>query len=251
MGSYSQAAQFYDLLYAEIKDYEADTGRLLTLFEAAVSPVGRVLDVGCGTGRQAQLLRESGMEVDGLDLEPGFIEIAQDRNPAGAFRVGDMTDFEVSEPYDAVLCLFGSVGYALDELGLRATIGCLARAVRAGGIVVLEPWFEPGAMTDGHVTMHSAEGDGVHVCRMSRTSIRGDISRLEFEYMVGRSGGIERLSEVHELGLFSGPVIEDAFREAGLEVRYDSEGLMGRGIYLASKPGDSGPGQKRSEPPWG
>ncbi len=177
MGNYSQSAEFYDLLYSETKDYKTETTRLLEILGSAQSPVSRVLDVGCGTGKHAQLLSEAGLEVDGLDLEPEFVRVAQQRNPAGTFRIGDMTSFEVSQPYDAAVCLFGAIGYAHDDAGLRSTVTCLGRSVRSGGLVILEPWFEPGTMEDGYVTMHSARGEGLLVCRVSRTSIVGTVSR--------------------------------------------------------------------------
>lgn len=195
MGSYSQAAEFYDLLYSEIKDYGTETARLLEIFGSAQIPVSRVLDVGCGTGKHSQLLSETGLDVDGLDLEPEFVRIAQKRNPAGSFSVGDMTAFEVSQPYDAVTCLFGSIGYAVDDARLRRAVTCLGRAVRRGGLVILEPWFEPGTMEDGYVTMHSARDEGLVVCRVSRTSIVGTVSRLEFHYLIARPSAIEHRSE--------------------------------------------------------
>lgn len=236
MGDYAKAAAFYDLLYAGIKDYPAEVRRLRALFDRAAVPVGRVLDVACGSGRHAELLTKAGITVDGLDLEPAFVELAAARCPAGRFWVGDMTAFRVAEPYDAVVCLFGAIGYTLTADRLRAAARCLADAVRPGGIVVLEPWFEPGAMQDGRVTARAAEGDAVAVCRMSRTVIRAEVSRLEFEYLIGRAGGITRLSEVHELGLFTRPTVTAALAAAGLEVSFDSEGLMGRGLYLGFKP---------------
>lgn len=235
VSSYSRAAGLYDLLYGAFKDYRAETVRLLDIFGSGSVPVARVLDVACGTGMHAKSLAEAGLQVDGLDLEPEFVRIAQDRNPEGRFRVGDMTSFEVDEPYDVVLCLFGSIGHVVEEDRLRAAVRCMAAAVRPGGLLVLEPWFEPGAMQDGYVVVNTAKSDDLSVCRMSRTSIRGDVSRLEFEYLVGRPTGIERLSEIHELGLFTRTLMEESMRAQGLDVSYDPEGLIGRGLYVARK----------------
>ena len=236
MGSYSNAAAYYDLLYSVFKDYESETTRLREIIAEACPGTARVLDVGCGTGRHAQLLRAHGFSVDGLDFEPEFVRIAQARNPAGRFRVGDMRSFSVSEPYDVVVSLFGSIGYALDETGLRATVGCLAAAARAGGVVIVEPWLEPADVTDGYVTMQSARGpDGLAVCRMSRTLVRAGVSRLEFEYLIGRAEGIEHVSETHDLGLFTKDVMIGAMEGAGLRVAHDREGLMGRGLYVGTK----------------
>ncbi len=235
MSTYARAAAFYDLLYGQFKDYRVEAERLLEIFSGAGVPVTRVLDVGCGTGQHARFLTEAGLSVDGIDLDAQFVHIAQRRNPTGHFQVGDMTAFEVERPYDAVLCLFGSIGHVVKEDRLHAAIGRLAAATRPGGLLVLEPWFEPGVMQDGFVVVHTAKGPELELCRMARTSIHEDVSRLEFEYLVGRPDGIERLSEVHELGLFPRTLIDEALRAQGLEPTFDPQGLIGRGLWVAHK----------------
>ena len=235
MGNFAPSYEYYDLLYSEIKNYEAEILRLLEIIRSAPLPMRKILDVGCGTGRHAELLCEAGLEVDGLDIEPGFIHIAQERNPNGRFLVGDMTSFEVSEPYDALFCLFGSIGYAVDEARLHAAFECFRNAVRPSGLLIVEPWFEPDDMTDGAVHMHTARRDNLVVCRVARTKIVGAVSRLEFEYLIARPSGIKHLSEVHELGLFPRSVMTEALESSGFKVEYDQEGLTGRGLYVATK----------------
>jgi hypothetical protein len=175
------------------------------------------------------------MDVDGLDLEPGFIRIAQEQNPNGRFLVGDMTSFKVSEPYDALLCLFGTIGYALDEPGLHAAFDCFRSAIRPEGLLIVEPWLEPGDVKDGSIFMHTAQRDDLIVCRVARTKVIGAVSRHEFEYLIGRPGGIEHISEIHELGLFPRSVMMKAFEEYDFKAGYEPEGLMGRGLYVASR----------------
>jgi SAM-dependent methyltransferase len=55
---------------------------------------GPVLDLCCGTGRISIPLAEQGLEVVGVDLNPGFIACARERTGAGlpvSFQVGDIT----------------------------------------------------------------------------------------------------------------------------------------------------------------
>ena len=61
----------------------------------------------------------------------------------------------------------------------------------------------------------------------------GSLSVLDFHYLVGRPTGIETFQERQELGLFSEEQHLDAFRAAGLEARFEPEGLFGRGLYVA------------------
>jgi SAM-dependent methyltransferase len=236
MGAYSEIVPYYDLLYSSLKDYEDEARKIHEIFRASGEHVRRVLDVGCGTGLHAYSLTRMGYGVDGIDIEPGFLRIAADRNPEGVFRPGDMRDFSVDEPYDAVLCLFSAIGYARDEEGLRRTLRSLARAVRPGGVVIVEPWFEPGVIAEGHVMMHTAESEEVKLCRMSRTTLQDHLSVLEFDYLVATDATTTHHREVHELGLFPAPLMERTFTDAGFDVEYEAGGLAGRGLWIGRKP---------------
>ena len=46
------------------------------------------------------------------------------------------------------------------------------------------------------------------------------------------AGGIEHYSERLELGMFTREEMTHAFEAANMDVRHDSEGLMGRGLYI-------------------
>jgi hypothetical protein len=52
---------------------------------------------------------------------------------------------------------------------------------------------------------------------------------------VGTDQGLERLTEEHELGLFTQAEMEAAFTQAGLAVRHEPEGIKKRGLYVGTK----------------
>jgi hypothetical protein len=54
---------------------------------------------------------------------------------------------------------------------------------------------------------------------------------------VGRPEGIEHIVEPHEISLFRQRDYVEALELAGLDVEYDAEGLMGRGLFLSVAPG--------------
>ena len=234
VGSYGRAAEFYDLLYAEEKDYPAEAGLLEALIRGACPSAQSVLDVGCGTGAHARSLLDRGFRVDGIDLEPSFVEIARRKCPEGSFEVGDMTNFAVGRRYDVVTCLFSAIGYVLTEAGLHSAIHRMKAHLNPGGVLLIDPWFEPGQLTDGWVMTVSGRRPGLVVTRMSRTVVDGSVSRLEFEYLIGTPAGIERRSEVHELGIFTQAQMENAFQAAGFTVSREPEALRTRGIYVGT-----------------
>jgi SAM-dependent methyltransferase len=232
---FSESTAFYDALYASIKDYAKEAAWIAARLRVLHPAARTVLDAGCGTGEHARLLAAShGYAVDGFDLDPGMIAVAAARNPQGRFRVGDMVDFAADSRYDAVLCLFSSIGYVRTTANLLRAFRSFRRCLEPDGILLVEPWFPPGALAHGHVsTLVADAGDGVKVCRVSRTVVEGTISRLEFEYLIGEPGGIRRASEVHELGLFTHEETLAAFRAAGFEMHYDDAGPTGRGLWAA------------------
>ena len=58
------------------------------------------------------------------------------------------------------------------------------------------------------------------------------VSVLLHHYLRGRPYGIEYYDERIELGLFTRDEMTWAHEFAGMETQYDSEGLMGRGLYI-------------------
>src|SRR5438874_1631925 len=91
----------------------------------------------------------------------------------------------------------------------------------------------------GRVSINTAESDGVRVARMSHTEVEGRVSRIQFEYLIGRPVGIEHATETHELGLFTIEEMLECFHRAGMHAIHDPIGLDGRGLFLAR--GLSGP----------
>lgn len=249
MGSYENCAEFYDLLYSGEKDYAAEAEFIASLIRERDPTARSILDVGCGTGAHARHLIDAGFRVDGMDLEPTFIEIASSRCPKGSFVVEDMTTLDLPGRYDVVICLFSVVGYARTEEALRETVRRMSGHLNPGGLLLVDPWFEPGQMTDGWIATRVGEREDLAVCRMSRTVILGTVSRLEFEYLIGTPKGIERRSEVHELRLFTQRQMESAFAAAGLEVEREPEARGMRGVYVGTDipASASASGRMRSE----
>jgi len=231
---FSESAALYDIIYATFKNYEAESATIAALLERERPGCRTVLDVACGTGEHARLLAERhGLLVDGIDLDPAFVEIARRKHPAGTFAVADMRDFHLPRRYDAVICLFSSIGYLRTLDRVSEALACFREHLAPGGVVIVEPWFAPGIMQHGYVASNVGESEAVRVERHSRTEIDGRLSRIHFEYDITDAHGTRHASEVHELGLFTPDEMRAAFEANGLVVDYDPVGLIGRGLYVA------------------
>jgi hypothetical protein len=161
--------------------------------------------------------------------------MAKEKNPTGTFCQGDMTDFSQGKSYDVVLCLFSSIGYVKTLERVAATLQRFKEHAKDDGIILVEPWFQPGMLTPGKIFLNTVEEDELSVVRMAYNRLDDRISTLHFEYLIGMPGKIEHEVETHELGLFTVEEMMECFRRVNLQVRYDEEGLSGRGLYIASK----------------
>lgn len=97
---------------------------------------GRVLDGGCGPGHWAAFLHEQGVDVEGVDLVPAFIESARTRFPDVPFRVGALDRLDVPDrSLHGVLAWYSLIHVPPEEL--PATLSAIARALVPRGRVLI------------------------------------------------------------------------------------------------------------------
>ena len=215
------------------KSYAAEAN-----FVASLVPGARtLLDVACGTGKHLEHL-QAGFECAGLELDEAMLAIARTRCPTLPLVQGDMVDFDLGRQFDAVVCLFSSIGYMQTEERLRRAVASMAAHVAPGGTLLVEPWLRPDTFTDGHLSTLAAESADLKVVRMARATREGGCSHFVFHYLVGSAAGVEHLVETHVMGLFTWDQYRGAFEAAGLATEIDETGgPMGRGLVTGVLPG--------------
>lgn len=234
---FTKSAQFYDAIYAAHgKNYEREAFRLRELIETHKQSSGRqLLDVACGTGAHARLLA-TWYEVQGLDVDEQMLEVARRRCPGMPLHLADMRSFDLGQTFDAVLCLFSSIGYARNPQGLEDAIGRMTVHLRPGGVLLVEPWILPDQFKAGTPHALLVNQPELKIARLTTSRVCDRLSIIEFHYLVAAASGIEHLTENHELFLFTDAEYRGALTRAGLAVTVDEQGLMGRGLYIGVKP---------------
>jgi len=231
---FEHSARVYDLLYS-FKDYEAEALDLTTLIRERNPGAASLLDVACGTGKHLELLRATFPDVAGVDLDDGLLAVAHERLPDVPLTRGDMRTFDLGRTFDAVTCLFSSVGYLRDDEELAAAIGRMASHLSPGGVLVVDGWIRPDAWWPGTNVQGLAEtSDGVAAARVARTWRDGDRTILDMRYLIATAeDGFEQQQEVHELTLFSDEAYRAAFEAASLTPDVIASPMRDRDPYIA------------------
>ncbi len=85
----------------------------------AKSCSGKVLDIGCGTGRMLRPLLEAGVDSVGLDYSPHMLSLAREKLNAYGFHPllvqGDMRDFRLDSSFDLIMIPYYSMIYMLSD----------------------------------------------------------------------------------------------------------------------------------------
>jgi len=77
----------------------------LTQFTSYLEKGAKIIDVGCGSGKDVDYLTEEGFEVVGIDYSKEMIDEAKERVPNGNFVVQDMAKLEFDDKtFDGVWC---------------------------------------------------------------------------------------------------------------------------------------------------
>ncbi len=234
---YTEFARYYDKIYrAQGKDYEREACRLHRLIQQYKQSSGnRLLDVGCGTGEHLRYLR-SFYRVQGVDISAEMLARAKEKLSDVPLHQGDMRTFRLNTQFDVIVSLFGTIGYAETLSGLQEAVQNMVRHVRPGGVVLIEPWLEPGQIEDGRTHVVVSEEENEKVVRIGLTRIQGRLSEISFHFVIASAEGIRHFEEQHRLGLFTREEYKHIMQKCGLKVHFDKVGLSGRGMYVGQLP---------------
>jgi ubiquinone/menaquinone biosynthesis C-methylase UbiE len=108
---------------------------LLAAF-AELVPAGPVADVGCGPGHVTAHLAGLGLDVVGIDLSPGMVEVAGRAYPELRFEVGSMLGLDLADGSLGGLVAYYSI-VNIPRSELPAVFAEFARVLVPGGALLM------------------------------------------------------------------------------------------------------------------
>lgn len=225
-GTYSR---YYDLLYKD-KDYAAEAEYVHGLIAQHCPRAQTILDLGCGTGRHAQLLAHKGYAVTGLDRSEQMLETARaaSHGPVPEYLQGDLRDARLGREFDVVVSLFHVMSYQTTNADLKSAFATVREHLRPGGLFLFDCWYGPAVLTQRpQVRIQRLEDEHVSVTRLAEPVMRPNENLVDVNYQIfiqeKPSGRMHQLSETHTMRYLFAPEVELLFDVAGLELRGSSE----------------------------
>ena len=168
---------------------------------------GRVLDVGCGTGRLLLDYLEDGIDIEGVDNSPEMLDICREKaNFIGlkpTLYQQTMVDLDLPLCYQIIIVPSSSFQLVTEVEDARKTMGNFFRHLDPGGILIMPfmlLWWEGTPLDTGWVQDGEKEGpeEGVVNRRWSRAwyELENQLEHTEtrFERI---EGGVITRTEYH------------------------------------------------------
>jgi ubiquinone/menaquinone biosynthesis C-methylase UbiE len=237
MDNFNKIAAYYDELYVKPEHYKNQAAKIVELIKTyQLSGGNELLDLACGTGAHITYWRER-YHVTGLDISPEMLAHATRKFPDIKFYREDMIAFSINQKFDAMVCLFGSIGFVKTPANLNKAVVTFAKHLKPGGVLCLTPWstqeeFKPTIVTDAVKYPH------LKIARMENVRlIKPGIMRVDFHHLIGRDGKVTYHTQSMEIGLFSQKQYKDAMREAKLDLMEYYQGPdIPMGVFVVRKP---------------
>lgn len=119
------------------------------VFEKLLPPGGKILDAGCGSGRDTDAFREQGFDVTGLDVSDGLIHEAKEKYPESKFLVGDMLSLPFPESdFDGIWASASLLHFESEEDVLKS-LREFNRVLKDSGILFVSVKMQSGNTKTG------------------------------------------------------------------------------------------------------
>lgn len=213
---YATFAQLYDDLM-EPSMYD----RWLSYVSSKIKTDGQILELACGSGRLAVLLKQAGYNVVGFDLSEEMLAIAEQHSRQAQVRLpliqGDMTDLSQLDCYDYVTCFADSLCYLPNEQMMLQTFREVYTHLNSDGTFlfdVITP-YQTDEIYPGYMYNYTDETQAFVWTSYADQTPHSVIHDLTFFVWNENLQAYERLNELHHERTYSLATYQELLKQAG------------------------------------
>ena len=135
--SYKETINWYD---KNANEYALQGNKYASLaqindFVRLLQPESKVLDAGCGFGRDTNLLAKKGLDIVGLDLSPGLIQVAKKKFPQLKFIEGDFLKLPFKNEYFDGIWAHASLVHLESVEDVKKALKEFNRVLKSKGVI--------------------------------------------------------------------------------------------------------------------
>jgi len=225
MKLYSELSEYYFSIESNHREIQNDISLIRSYLNGLDQP--SILDLGCGTGEHLNALKKFGVKGVGIDISPEMLDVAKKRYPTGVeFINKSFSTFDYYNEFDAILCLFGSMVYLLNDKDVDNFFWNTWRALKPGGIGIFELWHStPVKKIKSRPLTHISRTKyediiiererGFNIIEESKRTI----VKVEYIYKVLSSNSSETYNDSHIMRAFTLDEISAFIKSNGFEIQ--------------------------------
>ncbi|GAM09924.1 dTDP-3-amino-3,4, 6-trideoxy-alpha-D-glucopyranose [Geobacter sp. OR-1] len=240
MTVFADYSRYYDLLYRD-KDYATEVDFVEQLIRAHCPSASAILELGCGTGRHAELLAERGYRIHGVDLSEGMLASAEQRRQVLsdamreklAFSHGDVRSVRIPERFDTVVSLFHVASYMTANNDLEQLFATASMHLQPGGLFLFDCWYGPAVLEDRpSVRVKRLADEELEITRIAEPVMHPNENVVDVNYEVHifnrKTQAHNRVKECHRMRYLFVPEMQSLFASHGMIPVFFTEWLTGR-----------------------
>lgn len=235
MKVFGDYAAYYNLLYKD-KNYAEETDYIFGLINKFNPKTKDILELGCGTGKHADLLSKKGLNVHGIDISEEMLCQARNFTKEGvSFDIGDVRKYRINKKFDLVLSLFHVASYQVTNQDLKEYFETAATHLNQGGVFIFDVWYGPAVLNQKPENRtKNLEDEVIKITRNATPVINYNQNTVDVNYDIivfDKATKTEnKLKETHKMRYLFKPELELMLNHSGFNLIHGEEWLSGREI---------------------
>jgi ubiquinone/menaquinone biosynthesis C-methylase UbiE len=213
---YRKFARYYDRIYEKIDlQIEADFIKW-AVAQHKTTKGNKLLDIACGTGRHAQLLKD-GFDVFGVDINPEMLKIAREKLPEINLVQGNMKELNLDKKFDVAICMFSAMNYntTIDEF--KGTLINFHNHLNEGGVLIFDYGINQENWIEGLVSVDTVVDNDLKLARICQSHLEDGIFQANFVFLIKEDGKLDFDIDEHKLGVLGIEEVLNSMAEAGFK----------------------------------
>jgi SAM-dependent methyltransferase len=219
-------SEYYDLLYSD-KDYPSEAEYINRLIKKFDPKINSILDLGCGTGKHAELLCDKGYVVHGVDMSEDMLKIAESKREGKENRLSysqsNILDLSINRKFDAVISLFHVMSYQNTNEELIKAFEVAKKHLKKGGVFIFDFWYGPAVLTDlPTITIKRLKNSAINVTRIGEPVLHSTKNIVDVNFTVfiqdKKTDEVFNKKEVHNMRYFFDTELELVCEQTGFKI---------------------------------